>query len=149
MKTIATAIIATVLGGTILSAQAFAATPDNGHLPPTYIVYKLVQDGVQLRKLETEHDVYEAWVDAGDGTLVKVGVDPHNAELTADFNDSRNNNHQSPAVDAAQAVQTVAATGHWDVREIGLKNGTWQVKAADDAGQMEKFRVDAQSGQIR
>lgn len=149
MKTFATAIIATVLSGAILSTQASAANPDNGHLPPTYIVYKLVQDGVQLRKLEAEHNIYEAWVDAGDGTLVKVGIDPHTAELTADFNDSRDNKHQSPMVDAAQAVQTVAATGHWDVREIGLKNGIWQVKAADDAGQMEKFRVDGQSGQIR
>lgn len=152
MKSLTAAIVATTatisLGLSALPAHASGQNRDNV-LPATYIIYKLAQDGIQLRKLEAEGTGYEAWIASTDGTLSKVAIDPQTAELTATTKQSRDQRQPAPSVDAVQAIQTVTEAGHWDIREIELKKDIWRVKAGDDEGNMDKFHVDAQTGQLR
>lgn len=151
MKTLAIlAVPALALGLAATGAQATdpsAAAP----LPPTYVIHKLTEDGVQLRKLELERGGYEAWVEATDGSLVKFGVDPQTAELTDEYSHARARRPDGPVpqVNAAEAIQAVAATGYWDVREIEYEKGAWEVKARDDTGRKGKFKVDPVTGAVR
>ncbi|MCR6630718.1 MAG: PepSY domain-containing protein [Magnetospirillum sp.] len=134
--------------GLATTAAAQAAEPP---LPVTHIVYKLAQDGIAVRSLEAEDGAYEARVEATDGTIVKVGIDPQTAELTDAYSHARARRAHGPApkVSAAEAIQAVAATGHWDVRAIEFERGAWEVKAGDDQGRMDKFRVDGTTGSVR
>jgi hypothetical protein len=147
IKTIAIAAVSVI--AIAQAAQAADAGAD-ATLPPTFIVYKLAQDGIPLRKLEAEGGIYEAHVEATDGSIVKVGIDPQTAELTDAFSHSRPRRADgaAPKIDAAQATQTVAATGYWDIREVEFKKGGWEVKARNDDGRRAKFIVDAVSGQV-
>lgn len=135
----------------IASAAHAADTVADTALPPTFIVYKLAQDGIPLRKLEAEDGIYEARVVATDGSIVKVGIDPQTAELTDAYSHARPRQADgtAPKVDAAQAIQAVAATGYWDVREIEFETGGWEVKARNDDGRRAKFVVDAVTGEVR
>lgn len=145
--TVTAAIVAALTAASVPALAAEAEAP----LPPTYIVYKLTQDGVQLRSLEAERGGYEARVQATDGSIVKVGVDPQTAELTDAYSHARvrKPDGAAPRVDAAQAIQAVAATGYWDVREVELERGAWRVKAQDDSGRMGRFSVDAETGAVK
>ena len=126
-----------------------AATGDR--LPAAYMVHKLTADGIALRGLEAEDGLYRAQVDAGDGTIVTVGIDPFTAELTDDFSRSRPHRAkgEGPKLSAADAIISVAGTGHWDLREIEYEKGRWEVEAADDQGRVEDFIVDATTGRLR
>lgn len=143
MKTLATVSVLAVL----FSATAWAADA----LPPTYLVHKLTADGVQLRSLEAEHGLYEAKVEATDGTIVKVGVDPQTAELTDAFSHAKARPAQgeSPKVSAAEAVQAAAATGYWDVAEIEYERGVWKIDARDDQGRTRRISVDGVTAQVK
>lgn len=151
MKTIAVlavsaaAIVLTPLVGR--AADAAGEAP----LPPTYIIHKLTQDGIALRALEAERGGYEARVEATDGSLVQVGIDPQTAELTDAYGHARARKADGPAprVDAAAAIQAVAVTGHWDVGEVEYEHGAWRIDAGDDAGRTRRFTVDADTGAIR
>ncbi len=150
IKTIAIAAVSALA----LASAAQAADANSGAdapLPPTFIVYKLAQDGIPLRKLKAEGGIYEARVEATDGSIVKVGIDPQTAELTDAYSHARPRQADgaAPKVDAAQAIQAVAATGYWDIREIEFEKGGWEVKARNDDGRRAKFIVDAVSGQVR
>lgn len=125
------------------------ATQDR--LLAAYLVHKLTADGIALRGLESEDGIYQAKIDAGDGTIVTVGIDPITAELTDDFNRSRTHRTkgEAPKLSAAEAVTSVAGTGHWDLREVEYEKGRWEVKAADDQGVVEEFVVDATTGALR
>lgn len=149
-----TAIAAASVIALASAAQAADAGRDIGSgnaLPPTFIVYKLAQDGIALRKLEAEGGIYEARVEATDGSIVKVGIDPQTAELTDAYSHARARKADGPApkVDAAQAIQAVAATGYWDIREIEFENGGWKVKAGDDSGRRANFIVDAATAEVK
>lgn len=148
IKTIAIAAVSAI---TLASAAQAADAGADTVLPPTFIVYKLAQDGIPLRKLEAEGGIYEARVEATDGSIVKVGIDPQTAELTDAYSHARP--HQAdgaaPKVDAAQAIQAVAATGYWDVREVEFEKGGWEVKARNDDGRRAKFIVDAVTGEVK
>lgn len=151
MKTLAIiALPALAFGLTITGAQASdpaAAAP----LPPTYIIHKLTQDGVRLRELELERGGYEAWVEATDGSMVKFGIDPQTAELTDEYShtSARRPDGPPPGINAAEAIQAVAVTGYWDIREIEYEDGAWEVKARDDRGKKGKFKVDPVTGAVR
>lgn len=150
IDTIASLAVLTWAGAALAQSQPqFAATPER--LPAAYVVHKLTADGIALRGLETEGRLYQAKIDAGDGTIVTVGIDPTTAELTDDFN--RSHPHRAkgvgPKLSAAEAITSVAATGHWDLREVEYEKGRWEVKAADDQGQVEDFVVDAATGTLR
>lgn len=147
MKTIAT-LTASIL------ALGFAATAGQAAgqtLPPTYIVHKLTGDGIALRSLEVEEGAYEARVETTDGAIVKVGVDPQTAELTDAYSHARARKAEGPApkISAADAIQTAAATGYWDVREIELEKGVWEIEARDDHGRDKTIEVDAATGALR
>ncbi|MEW5727617.1 MAG: PepSY domain-containing protein [Pseudomonadota bacterium] len=148
IKTIAIAAVSAIALASVARAAEAGA---DATLPPTFIVYKLAQDGIALRKLEAEGGIYEARVEATDGSIVKVGIDPQTAELTDAYSHARPRRADgaAPKVDAAQAVQAVAATGYWDVREIEFEKGGWEVKARDDDGRRAKFIVDAVTGTVR
>lgn len=137
--------------GTALAQPHSQFTAPQERLPAAYVVHKLTADGIALRGLEAEDGLYQAKIDAGDGTIVTVGIDPTTAELTDAFNRSRPHRAKGdePKVSAAEAITSVAATGHWDLREVEYEKGRWEVKAADDQGQVEKFVVDATTGSVR
>lgn len=143
MKTFATAAAFALLA----SGAAFAADA----LPPTYVVYKLTADGVQLRSLEAERGIYEARVLATDGSIVKVGIDPQTAELTDAFSHAkaRTTREPAPRVSAAEAVQAAAATGFWDVAAIEYEKGAWDVTTRDDQGRVRRVSVDGATGLVR
>lgn len=147
MKTIA-ALTASILalGFATTATQAAGQT-----LPPTYIVHKLTTDGIALRSLEAEKGAYEARVEATDGTIVKVGIDPQTAELTDAYSHARARKAEDPApkVSAAEAIQTAATTGYWDIREIELEKGVWEIEARDDRGRSTTMEVDAATGALR
>jgi hypothetical protein len=140
-----------VLAGSPFAAAQAADAPAAASLPPAYIIHKLSQDGIKLRALETERGAYEARVEATDGTLVKVGVDPQTAELTDAYSRAavRTAEGPAPVVNAAEAISAVAATGYWDVQDISFKRGAWRVSALDDNGKAGRFTVDGTSGAIR
>lgn len=146
MKTAAAlAIIAIGLTSTAQAGETEAV------LPPAYIIHKLTSDGIHLRKLEAENGIYEARVEATDGSIVKVGIDPHTAELTDAYSHSRARKPEgaAPKINAAEAIQAVAYSGHWDVREIEFERGMWQVAALDDAGNKDVFVVDSVTGSVK
>lgn len=147
MKTIA-ALTAAIL---VLGFAATATRAADQTLPPTYIVHKLTADGVALRSLEAEKGAYEARVEATDGTIVKVGVDPQTADLTDAYSHARARKAESPApkVSAADAIQTAATSGYWDVREIELEDGVWEIEARNDQGRSRTVEVDAVTGALR
>lgn len=149
MKTLAT-LTASILALALGMSAAGAAEP-SAPLPPTYIIHKLTTDGVALRALEAERGGYEARIEATDGTIVKVGIDPQTAELTDAYSHARARKAEgaAPKVSAADAIQAVATTGHWDIRDIEFEDGAWEVAAGDDNGSMDKFRVDGATGIIR
>jgi uncharacterized membrane protein YkoI len=120
-------------------------------LSPAQIIQKLTQDGIQLRELEWEDGIYEARVQATDGSIVKVGIDPQTAELTDAYSHSRARTSygSAPKVNAAEAIQAVAATGRWNVREVELERDGWHVKATDDNGRKKRFVVDAVTGAVK
>jgi len=152
IKTIAIAAVsALALASAAQAADAGRDTGSGNALPPTFIVYKLAQDGIPLRKLEVEGGIYEARVEATDGSIVKVGIDPQTAELTDAYSHARARKADGPVpkIDAAQAVQAVAATGYWDIREIEFEKGGWEVKAHNDNGRGAKFIVDAVTGEVK
>lgn len=140
-----------VLAGALLSSAEAADTPAVTPLPPAYIIHKLSQDGIKLRSLEAERGAYEARVEATDGTLVKVGVDPQTAELTDAYSHAaaRKADGPAPAIDAAEAIRAVAATGYWNTQKISFKRGVWQVAALDDTGKAGRFTVDGASGAVK
>lgn len=119
-------------------------------LPPTYITYQLVGDGQDLRGLEYENGVYEARLSGPDGRLSKVAVDPRTgAVLTASSSQGRQAAAApTPKVNAADAIQTVAMQGYWDIVELKHRDGVWRVKARDDAGKKGTFRVDSETGSV-
>lgn len=152
IKTVAIAAVsALALASAVQAADAGRDTGTANPLPPTFIIHKLAQDGVALRKLEAEDGIYEARVEASDGSIVKVGIDPQTAELTHTFSHSRPRRADgaAPKIDAAQAIQAVAATGYWDIREVEYEKGGWEVKAGNDDGRRAKFTVDAATGEVR
>lgn len=124
MKTFAAIAAALAIALGVSGANSAHAAADAGSeaLPPTYIIHKLTQDGIQLRKLESDGRIYEARVEATDGSIVKVGIDPQTAELTDAYSHAgaRKAEGAAPRVSAAEAIQTVAVTGHWDVREVAF-----------------------------
>lgn len=146
MKT-AAALAIIALG---LTSAAQAGEPDAA-LPPAYIIHKLTSDGIHLRKLEAENGIYEARVEATDGSIVKVGIDPRTADLTDAYSHARARKPDgaAPGITAAEAIQAVAYRGHWNVREIEFERGVWQVAALDDAGNNEVFTVDAATGAVK
>jgi len=137
--------------GTALAQPHSHAVASGDRLPAAYVVHKLTADGIALRGLEAEDGLYQAKIDAGDGTIVTVGIDPFTAELTDDFNRSRPHRAkgEAPKLSAAAAITAVADTGHWDVSEVEYEKGRWEVKAADDQGRVEEFVVDASTGRLR
>jgi hypothetical protein len=150
MKTLAIfAVSALAVGFASTATRADIAA--DAPLPPTYIVYKLTQDGIALRQLEAGHGVYEARVEATDGSIVKVGVDPLTAELTDAFSHARARaaDGASPRINAAEAIQAVAATGYWDIGAIEYERGMWQVRARDDQGRSGRFAVDPTTGVVK
>lgn len=152
IKTIAiVAVSAIAIASAAQAADAGRDTGSGNALPPTFIVYKLAQDGIPLRKLETKGGIYEARVEATDGSIVKVGIDPQTAELTDDYSHARPHRADAtaPKIDAAQAVQAVAVTGYWDIREVEFEKGGWEVKARNDDGRRAKFIVDAMTGEVK
>jgi hypothetical protein len=148
IKTISIAAVSVI--ALTWAAQAADAGADTA-LPPTFIVYKLAQDGIRLRKLEVDGGIYKAYVEATDGSIIKVGIDPQTAELTDAYSHARprKSDGAAPKVEAAQAVQAVATTGYWDIREVEYEKGGWEVKAANDDGRRAKFTVDAATGEIK
>lgn len=150
-RTAIAAVLGLTFGAASISAVQAADVASSENLPPTYIIHKLTQDGIQLRKLESEGRIYEARVEATDGSIVKVGVDPQTAELTDAYSHvrSRKADGAAPKVSASDAIQAVAATGHWDVREVEFARNAWQVKAADDNGRTERFAVDPVTGAVK
>ena len=148
MKTIAALTASLVALGFATAAQAADPEPT---LPPTYIVHKLTADGIALRSLEAEKGAYEARVEATDGTIVKVGIDPQTADLTDAYSHARARKAEGPApkVSAADAIQTAATTGYWDIREVELEKGVWEIKARDDRGRSTTMEVDATTGALR
>lgn len=136
---------------TILAAPALARDelPPNA-LPVTYVVHKLVGDGLDLRGLEKEHGTYQARIAAGDGTIITVGVDPLTADLTDAFSHARVRpaKGSAPTVNASEAVMASAATGYWDVSEISYRQGRWEVEARDDHGRERDVTVDEHTGLV-
>lgn len=140
-----------VLAAAAIIGLSTAASAAEAPLPPTYLIHKLSIDGVRLKSLEPERGAYEAKVWATDGSVVKVGVDPLTGDLTDAYSHARSRAAAAPApaVDAAAAIQAVAMTGHWDVRAVEYDRGAWQVAAADDGGQVDRFAVDGATGTVR
>lgn len=137
---------ALTLAALVAAAPAFAQEA----LPATYLVHKLTADGVEVRSLEAERGVYEARVAATDGTIVKVGIDPQTAELTDAYSHAKPRPATVPAprLNASQAIMVAAATGYWDVSEVGYKTGVWHVTARDDQGRSRTVHVDDVSGAV-
>ncbi|GEM_PF-2360056 len=144
-------LVVLVWAGAALAQNHGQSVEHQTRLPAAYVVHKLAADGIALRALETEDGMYRARVDAGDGTVVTVGIDPYTADLTDDFNTAHPHRSKGtgPNVSAADAIVAVADAGHWDVREVEYEKGRWEVKAADDQGQVEDFVVDAATGKLR
>lgn len=119
-------------------------------LPPTYITYQLVGEGHDLRGLEFEDGVYEARLSGPGGRLSRVEVDPRSGQvLTTGTADQRHGDlAPPPKVNAADAIQTVAEQGYWDIVELKHRDGVWRVEARDDAGRKGTFRVDAETGSV-
>ncbi|MGE5476198.1 MAG: PepSY domain-containing protein [Bacteroidales bacterium] len=134
-----------------LAVVAIAAPAVAGEqLPATYLIHKLTVDGVQLRSLEPESRIYEARVEATDGSIVKVGVDPESVYLTDAYShaSARKPDGAAPKLNAAEAIQAAAYTGYWDVREVKFRDGRWQVDARNDQGRSRTVTVDATSGMV-
>lgn len=141
----------TFLTVSAIALLAAGAAYAEAALPATYIVHKLTSDGVQLRSLEAERGLYEARIEATDGSIIKVGIDPQTAELTDAFSHSRSRPAKEPApkVNAAEAIQVAAATGYWDVSEVEYERGQWEIKARDDNGDTKRISVDGVTAQVK
>lgn len=142
--------IASLAIGLPLTAAA-SEGPTADMLPPTYIAYQLLGQGHDLRGLDLEKGIYRARIHTNQDRLVTLGVDPRNGELLPHAflsEEAPVDRSPAPAFDAGAAMQAVALDGHWDVRELKLREGFWKVEACDDAGVTAEFRIDAKSGQV-
>ena len=136
MKKIATLTIAMALGcaGVAMAQEEHALTQHE-------VVTQLAQQGyTDVHDVDFRDGVWTARARSGDGTHVKLRVDPTTGVAYPDKQVSRINEKDIRAMLSTQ--------GYTHVHDVDFHHGVWTAKAKNDAGVRVSLQIDADSGRI-
>lgn len=136
MKKIATLTIAMALGcvGVAMAQEEHALTQQQ-------VVAQLAQQGyTDVHDVDFRDGVWTARARSGDGTHVKLRVDPTTGVAYPDKQVSRINEKDIRAMLSTQ--------GYTHVHDVDFHHGVWTAKARNDAGARVSLQIDADSGRI-
>lgn len=136
MKKIATLTIAIALGcaGVAMAQEEHALTQHE-------VVTQLAQQGyTDVHDVDFRDGVWTARARSGDGTHVKLRVDPTTGVAYPDKQVSRINEKDIRAMLSTQ--------GYTHVHDVDFHHGVWTAKAKNDAGVRVSLQIDADSGRI-
>lgn len=136
MKKIATLTIAMALG-----CASVAMAQEEHALTQHEVVTQLAQQGyTDVHDVDFRDGVWTARARSGDGTHVKLRVDPTTGVAYPDKQVSRINEKDIRAMLSTQ--------GYTHVHDVDFHHGVWTAKAKNDAGVRVSLQIDADSGRI-
>lgn len=136
MNKIASLTIALALGFT-----GVAAAQDGHALTQQDIVAELTQQGyTDVHDVDFKDGVWTARARSGDGSRVKLRVDPTTGKAYPDKQVSR--------VSESDVRAMLSSEGYTDVHDVDFDHGVWTAKAKNNAGVRVTLKIDGQSGRI-
>lgn len=138
MKKIASLTMALALGW---AGTAMAQEEPPHALTQQEIVAQLAEQGyTDVHDVDFRDGVWTARARSGDGSHVKLRVDPITGKAIPNKQVSRVNENDVRAMLSSQ--------GYTHVHDVDFDDGVWTAKARNEAGARVEVQVDAQSGQI-
>ncbi|MFK2891346.1 PepSY domain-containing protein [Dyella flagellata] len=105
------------------------------------IVTQLNQQGyTDVHDVDFRNGVWTARAHSGDGSHVKLRVDPITGEAYPNKQVSRLNETDVRAM--------LSSEGYTHVHDVDYDDGVWTAKARNDAGVKVRVQIDAESGRI-
>ena len=136
MKKIAILTIAMALG-----CAGMAMAQEEHALTEQEVVAQLTQQGyTDIHDVDFRDGVWTARAHSGDGTHVKLRVDPTTGRAYPDKQVSRINEKDIRAMLSTQ--------GYTHVHDVDFHHGVWTAKARNEAGVRVSLQIDADSGRI-
>jgi hypothetical protein len=105
------------------------------------ITAQLTQQGyTDVHDLEFDDGVWTALARSGDGSRVKLRVDPLTGRAYP--------NKQVSLFSEGDVRSALSVQGYTHVHDVDFNHGIWTVKARNSAGTRVSLQIDAQSGRI-
>jgi len=131
---------------TMALALGWAGTTMAQEEPPHALTQQEIVAGLAAQGYTDVHDVdfrdgvWTARARSGDGSHVKLRVDPVSGKAIPDKQVSR--------VSENDVRATLSSQGYTHIHDVDFDHGVWTAKAKNSAGVRVSVQVDAQSGQI-
>lgn len=142
-KTMASLTIALALGCSgMASAQQTAPTPaPQQAMTEQDVRANLAKQGYQdVHDVDFQNGVWTARAKSGDGTKVKLRIDPKTGHAFPDSQVSR--------LSEADIRAQLSTDGYTKVHDVNFDNGVWTAKAENSNGKGVKLQIDPDSGRI-